>query len=43
LQRSPGADELKAEGFDAVVVATGVVPRVPALELVKKSASASEL
>ena len=29
LGRSPGADELVAAGFDAVVVATGVVPRVP--------------
>jgi 2,4-dienoyl-CoA reductase (NADPH2) len=28
---SPGADELAAGGFDAVVVATGVTPRVPAI------------
>ena len=31
LGRSPGADELAAAGFDAVVVATGVIPRVPAI------------
>ena len=31
LARSPGAGELAAEGFDAVVVATGVIPRVPAI------------
>src|SRR3977135_1503947 len=31
IGQSPGADALAAEGFDAVVVATGVVPRVPAI------------
>ncbi len=31
LGRRPSADELAAAGFDAVVVATGVIPRVPAV------------
>ena len=31
LGRRPEADELAAAGFDAVVVATGVIPRVPAI------------
>jgi 2,4-dienoyl-CoA reductase (NADPH2) len=31
LGRSPGADELAAAGFDTVVVATGVSPRLPAI------------
>jgi 2,4-dienoyl-CoA reductase (NADPH2) len=31
LGRRPGAEELAAAGFEAIVVATGVIPRVPAV------------